>query len=1045
MRSLSFSISAVLLILTGISSAQGAPLRFNRDVRPILSNHCFQCHGPDSANRKAGLRLDQREQALKPAESGEPAILPGKPDASELVRRIFATEKAEVMPPPAVHKELTAAQKEILKRWVAEGANYEPHWALIAPVRSELPEVKKKEWVRNGVDAFILARLEQEGLQPSPDADWVTLFRRLSLDLTGLPPRVNDVRQFEKEIAAAEAQPNGSKRGGPVDQVYERWVNRFLDSPHYGERMAVDWMDAARYADSNGYQVDRDRETYAWRDWVINAFNKNMPFDQFTIEQIAGDLLPEATLEQRVATGFHRNHMLNEEGGIIPEEFLAEYCADRVETTATVWLGQTFNCTRCHDHKFDPFTQKDFYGLYAFFHNVTEKGIGDYGANIRRNAPPQLKLKAPEVEAKIADLRKQIEAVRGQIATQEAELTAGIEGWGDRLMAERVAWQPVKLSSVTGNKDAAKLTEQGTARVTFPGTGTYKITAEMPVPAGAVTGYRLVLRSVPPESSPAKPVDPKTDKLSTEKLQVGPVQLFRVEADPKDPAKTNSAVITLTAGKVGKSLPSGEVAKTLEPKGATRAELEFPPQGKIALVYETEAMTVANAKGLRLETTLKIKEQVGPYDLAVEWTTSAHDLFVGQEVVDIVTKEPAARTEEEGKQLVDIRRGRHPLYRQLTARIGELEGQIGQEDLKIPTAMVMEELPQPRKTFIMMRGEYNKLGAEVQAATPAVLPVMPADWPRNRLGLARWLVDPKNPLPARVTVNRYWQGVFGTGLVRTAEDFGTQGEAPSHPELLDWLATEFIRTKWDVKGMMRLLVTSSAYRQSSVVSAGLVEKDPENRLLARGPRFRLQAEFLRDQALAASGLLVERVGGPSVKPYHPPGLYEQVVAGSSANSYEQGKGEDLFRRSLYTYWKRSVPNPAMLVFDAPFREACSMRRPRTNTPLQALNLMNDPTYVESARKLAERMIREGGSTVALQIDYGYRLVLGRGAKTRELAILIAAYDRTVGEFQKDSAQAVELLKVGTVPAESQIPPARLGALTVIASTLLNLDEAVMKE
>jgi hypothetical protein len=570
-------------------------------------------------------------------------------------------------------------------------------------VRPPLPPVEHAAWSENPIDRFILARLEAEGLSPAAEADRSTLIRRLALDLTGLPPS-----RAEAEAFLADPSPD----------AYDKLVDRFLASPHYGERMAVDWLDAARYADTNGYQVDRDRENWPWRDWVIAAFNDNLPFDRFTVHQLAGDLLPNPTRAQRIATGFHRNHMLNEEGGIIAEEFLAEYTGDRVETTATVWLGQTFNCTRCHDHKFDPLTQRDFYSLKAFFHNVNEKGVGDYGAHVRVNAPPFLRVPTPEQEARLAELKAQAEA-----AVQA-------------------------LAELSG-------------------------------------------------------------------------------AEPKDP----------------------------------------------------DAIKQAEA--------------------AVKQHQQAQAAF----------------------------------------------------EASIPTALVMEELPRPRKTFILVRGDYASPGEEVTAATPAILPALADDLPRNRLGLAKWLVAADNPLTARVTVNRFWQSLFGTGLVATPDDFGSQGALPSHPELLDWLAVEFRESGWDVKRLVKLIVTSATYRQESAIPPGLADRDPGNRLLARGPRFRLQAEVLRDQALAAAGLLVPTLGGPAVKPYHPPGLYEQVVnqKDNPKATYAQGSGSDLHRRSLYTYWKRSVPHPAMLAFDAPFRETCTVKRSRTNTPMQALTLMNDPTFVEAAR------------------------------------------------------------------------------------------------
>ena len=858
----------LLLIASGAQRvfADDEALRFNRDVRPILANHCYQCHGPDSQSRRGGLRLDRRELAIAAAESGEAAIVPGNAGRSQLVERIQSHDSSIIMPPPAVAKPLTDDQKKLLIRWIEQGAPYEPHWSFMAPKRPTVPSTNQPTWVRNEIDAFVLKRIETAGLLPSPEADLQTLIRRLSLDLTGLPPSPADVAAFVQEMTDAIRD---SSEHAQRDATYAKWVKQLLDSPHYGERMAVDWLDVARFADSNGYQVDRDREISAWRDWVINAFNANMPFDQFTIEQIAGDLLPDASLSQKIATGFHRNHMLNEEGGVIPEEFLAEYCADRVETTAAVWLGQTFNCARCHDHKFDPFTQRDFYSLYAFFHNVTEKGIGKYGTSIRHSAPPFLKLPAPEIEKQIESLKPQITEAQQALSTIDSQLVAEQATWEAELRT--------RMSDQTGE---------------------------------------------PPETPP-------------------------VVSDPV--------------------------------------------------------------------------------------------------IAAILLTEPSRRTDGDKSKLSDFQKATHPGRKTASERHAALTKQSEDLELQIPTTLVMEEMPEPRVTQILIRGVYDKLGDVVTADIPASLPPMSPEWPRNRLGLARWLVAPSNPLTARVTVNRVWQSLFGTGLVRTSEDFGTQGEAPSHPELLDWLADEFVQSGWNVKHLLTLIVSSSTYRQRSMMTARLRELDPENRLLARGPRFRLQSEFVRDQALAASGLLVRKIGGPSVKPYHPPGLYEQVTAGSGTNVYTEGQGDDLHRRSMYTYWKRSVPNPAMLVFDSPFREACTVRRARTNTPLQALNLMNDPTYVESARFLAGRMLNEAASNPAAQISLGFRLVLARPPQATELEILTRAFQRTLNEFEQDTAAATALLQIGAARSPEQRNPAQLAAMTVVASTILNLDEAVMKE
>lgn len=1003
------------------------PIRFNSDIRPILSNNCFKCHGPDSSHRKASLRLDDRDKALVPAESGDVAIVPGKPEASELVRRIFSTDPNEVMPPPAANKPLTSAQKALLNRWVASGAAFEPHWAFVLPHRPDVPVVKRTDWPRNAVDSFILARLEQESLSPSPEADKATLFRRLSLDLQGLPPLPADVDAFSREMLEAERQGAAA-----ADAVYVRWVNKLLDSPHYGERMAVDWLDAARFADTNGYQVDRDREMYAWRDWVIGAFNANMPFDQFTVEQIAGDLLPNATVAQKIATGFHRNHMLNEEGGIIPAEFLAEYCADRVETTATVWLGQTFNCARCHDHKFDPFTQRDFYSLYAFFHNVAEQGIGNYGANIRRNAPPQIKLPSPDVDVRLASLRNEQTETQRRLQELDATLASSQAAWEERVRSAPLAWRGAEFASASLDKQPLT---PGAEKLVLPlpalEGGAHAIVIETRFPLPRTTALRLEAR---PASNAAGDKPPAALQLTQ----------WKIVRRGKDAAQAPQPLV-LRAAEAEGTLPAAEAAKALDDQGKSAAVLSGQVGSSSAVVEFDPVTSTDESSFVTLEFSLKATEKTPPWELRLSMVETEPEFLVPTAVLAIVRKDAKDRTPPEKQQLVEFRAAKSADRRVLAERMAALAKQVDETDLQNPTTLIMEDLAMPRPTHILVRGAYDKLGEAVTANTPRLLPPLSPELPKNRLGLARWLVDPVNPLPARVTVNRYWQMLFGTGLVRTAEDFGTQGEPPSHPELLDWLATEFIRTGWDVKGMLRLVVTSATYRQSSRLTAALRERDPENRLLARGPRFRLQAEFLRDQALATSGLLSPKIGGPSVKPYHPQGLYEQVTAGNGTNTYVEGKGDDLYRRSMYTYWKRSVPHPSMLVFDATFREACTVRRPRTNTPLQALNLMNDPTYVESARHLAERMLREGGATPESRVTWAFRQVLARPPRAAEIAILVRAYERVLKSYQSDATAAAELLKVGATPPSMGSDPVQLAAMTTIASTIMNLDETVTKE
>jgi hypothetical protein len=940
-----------LLSLTTLAGA--AELSFNRDIRPILSDNCFYCHGPDKNNRKGDLRLDVREELIKLG-----------PQA--LIERITTSDADDLMPPVESHKKLSAKQKDTLKQWIAEGAKYEPHWAFVPPVKPKSG---------NSIDDFIRAELKKHGLQPAPKASRETLMRRLALDLTGLPPKPSD-----------EADLND-------------FIDRLLDSPHYGEHMAVGWLDAARFADTNGYQVDRDRELWPWRDWVIKAFNANMPFDQFTIEQIAGDLLPGATLDQKIATGFHRNHMLNEEGGIIAEEFLAEYTADRVETTAAVWLGQTFNCARCHDHKFDPFTQHDFYAMKAFFHNVPERGVGIYSNPVRTNAPPFVKLPAPELEAKIAALNAKLKPVEDQLKG----LAAGdIEPWAKKLAATKIDWQPLEPQKATGGDNPPQIADKAVL-VGPQETRANNIVIRAKLPAGKITAIRLECSTTAPSAS-----------FQWSELKVGKSKLHAIDATH---------------------------ANVLDNDRKTKSVLSVAPDKSVQALFELEKPL----EGAEVAISIGVENAGGPSQWRLFATTNATELIAPASIAAIAQKEAAKRTAAERKQLASFRLAQMPEHRRLSEEETALKKQIAAAEAEIPTTLVMEEQKEMRPTFILMRGAYDKPGEKVVAATPAVLPALAADLPRNRLGLAKWLVSRENPLTARVIVNRFWQHFFGTGLVRTSEDFGSQGEPPSHPELLDWLAVTFQESGWDVKKLVKLIVTSETYQQSSRHSSDA--SDLSNQWLSRGPRHRLSAEVIRDQALAASGLLVEKIGGPSVKPYHPPGLYEQVVAqrDNPKATYQQGSGDDLHRRSLYTYWKRSVPHPGMLLFDAPFRETCALRRSRSNTPLQALNLMNDPTYVEAARFLAQRMIKEGGTSIESRLTHGFRLLLGRKPRPQELEVLTTAVERSIQDFTKDAEAAKQLLSFGDAKTDDKLSAAELAAYTTVASTLINLDETITKE
>jgi hypothetical protein len=848
-RSFAAALPALaLLIILGADApaASGAgtgkpAIDYNRQIRPILSNNCYKCHGPDAEERQAELRLDVRDQALAPADSGERAIVPGKPEASGLVKRVFATKKSLVMPPPKSNKALSDAEKQLLKDWVAQGAPYQTHWSFQSPKRPALPKVKAASWTRNPIDDFILSRLEAEGLSPSLEADRPTLIRRLSLDLTGLPPTLAEVDAFLADHRA---------------DAYETVVDRLLNSPRFGERMALDWLDAARYADTHGFHIDSGRDMTRWREWVINAFNKNLPFDCFTIEQLAGDLLPDATLDQKIASGFNRNHMISFEGGAIPEEYLTAYIVDRVNTTGTVWLGLTVGCSQCHDHKYDPITQKEFYSLYAFFNNVPEKGLdGSKG-----NASPLVKVPSPAQ-------RKAIDVIGSALREYQSALK-------------------VLDDSAKHLRDARVLLKSPT-------------------------------RTVPNDAGPAP--DSKADD---------------------------------------------------------------------ARLAQEEAAFASLRKAL---------EQ------------------------DIVT----ARRE------------------------------LAAEEARVPTAMVMEEMGKPRDTFLLIRGQYDKHGDKVQPGVPSFLLPLPDGASADRLALARWLVDPKHPLVGRVAVNRIWQTIFGAGIVRTSEDFGSQGEPPSHPELLDWLAVEFVTPEaagaaaWDVKALVRRIVTSATYRQRSSATHELIARDPENRLLARGPRVRLQAEFLRDQALAVSGLLNGEIGGKSVSPYQPPGLWEELMSRAdgknwSAQTYVQSHGKDLYRRTMYTFWKRTSPPPSLATFDAPDRETCTVRRARTNTPLQALVLMNDPTYVEAARKLAELVMTAGGPSPDDRIAFAFRLATARRPNDQERTVLKTIFDNDLARFRNDRAAAKKLLSVGESRRDENLESAELAAWTTVASVILNLDEVLTK-
>jgi len=987
---------------------------FNKDVRPILSDNCFACHGPDDKARKADLKLHTREGALHVLDLKKPA-------ESDLLKRLTTTNLKERMPPAKTGKTLTSAQIETLKAWVAQGAEYQGHWAFLAAKRPTVPSG------RNAIDYFIESRLGKEGLKLSPEADRATLIRRVTLDLTGLPPTPKEVDEFVNDKSP---------------DAYAKVVARLTSSIRYGERLALDWMDAARYADTNGYHIDNGRDMTRWREWVIDAFHKNKRFDEFTIEQLAGDLLPGATLAQKVASGFNRNHMINFEGGAIPDEYHMAYIVDRVNTTATVWMGLTIACAQCHDHKFDPISQKDFYRLYAFFNNVPERGLdGNKG-----NSTPLIKVPSAEQEKRMASARLEIAALEAKLKGPMPELDAGQVAWEKNPGSSKTEWKNLEL---------AKLRSKGGATFTTEKDGTVVVGG----PNAATETYTFTFRS-------------DLSKLTALRLDVFPDD----KLNGKGPGRSVNGNFVMTGIRV--SLGEGTEPTILKLKSASadfsQKEGGFdvksllgkggpgwaisPEFGKPHFAVFELAEPLAADKDVTVQLQFNsgfASHQFGRFRLSATNSATPHEpAGMPASVAAALKLEPANRSDAHKAELRAYYRNIvSPELRKLNDRVAKLKKLIVDEEKAIPDAMVMEEMKKPRDTFVMIRGAYDKRGEKVTSGTPGALPpltpVANAPGSPNRLDLAKWLVSPEHPLTARVTVNRYWQMFMGTGLVKSTEDFGTQGDFPSHPELLDWLAVEFRESGWDLRKLITQLVTSATYRQSSVVSKELYAKDPENRLLGRGPRFRLQAEFLRDQALAISGLINGEVGGKSVSPYQPPGLWEELMsradgANWTAQKYTQSHGKDLYRRTMYTFWKRTCPPASLAALDAPDRETCVVKRSRTNTPLQALVLMNDPTYVEASRKLAERVMNEGGATTEERLAFVFKLATARLPREKEVAILKRVFDAQKERFAKDKMGAEKLLKVGESPRDEKLDAIELAAWTMVANAILNLDEVLTR-
>ena len=1024
-------------IAAGDDAAPARPVDFTADVRPILSDRCFSCHGPDAAKRKGRLRLDTAEGARR-------VLTPGDPDGSELVHRIVADDPDDVMPPPESNLVLTAEEKSVLTRWIAEGADYRTLWSL-EPVRHvEVPQVRGQSAPEapNPIDAFIRARLEAEGLSPAPAASPDARLRRLAIGLTGLPPALEEIERFTTD---------------PSPRAYARLVEHYLASPAYGERMAVDWLDLARYADTYGYQNDVERDVSPYRDWVIRAFNDNLPYDQFLTWQLAGDLLPTPTREQRIATAFNRLHRQTNEGGSIDEEFRIEYVLDRVNTFGTAVMGLTLECARCHDHKFDPISQRDYFALSAFFNSIDESGLYSHFTDATPT-PALLLWPSHEAEAqhqavvrRIATLEARLEEAARDARTEVREGRTEVRPYGEGVrpiahltfeavdgesVRDRVAKEPARLVDapqlVTGADDGRPAMRfSGDNAVVHPGVRTFLRT----------DCFSIAIRLRPAEHQDRAIV----------------VHQSRAWAD----AGSRGFELTLERGRPFFGLihfwPGNAIAVR------AREPLPVDEWSDLVVTYDGSSRAAGirlYLNGSPLATDVvrdRLSKDIGyttmagekkppehPFTIGARFRDSGfkNGLVAGLQVFDVALT-AAEVAHAAGREPSDAERSAHDLarhhepYRRTLAELRALREEESRLVTGVPELMVMEELPQPRPAHLLARGAYDAPDEVVPRDTPASLPPFPSDAPRDRLGLARWVTDPAHPLTARVAVNRIWRMHFGRGLVASLEDFGSQGTLPTHPELLDWLADWFVRDGWDVKALHRLIVSSETFQQTSRPSAEAAARDPDNRLLARGPVRPLQAEWVRDGALAAGGLLARTLGGPSVRPYQPEGLWERSGTGKT---YVQDTGDRLYRRSLYTFWKRTLPPPSMTAFDAPTREVCVARREATMTPLQSLVLLNDPQFVEAARALAQTLLRRHPADAAPRHRDAFRALLGRDPDTREAQVLAQAFEEQRAAFAADPSGARELLGVGESPWDERLSPVDLAAMTVVAHLVMNHDE-----
>ena len=947
-----------LAIFLAALSANAKTIDFQKQIRPILSDNCFQCHGPDPKTRMAGLRLDTREAAMA-SRSGGSAIVPGKPAESQLYKRVAETNAAKKMPPAYSHKTLTTQQIDLLKSWIAEGAPWTEHWSFRAPVQAKPPVVKNATWPASAIDRFILARLESEGLAPAPLADKRTLIRRVSLDLTGLPPKPSEIEAYLKDL---------------TPKAYERMVDRYLASPHYGEHRGRYWLDAARYGDTHGIHVDNYREIWPYRDWVIQAFNRNLPFDQFTTEQLAGDLLPNPTLDQKIATGFHRCNVTTNEAGIIEDEYAEIYAKDRADTTGAVWLGMTVGCATCHDHKFDPISQKDFYALGAFFRNTTQNVMD---GNIP-DTPPVLVVPRKEDREEWASLNGSLATVRKQMKETRASADSAFASW---LESRKKSEDPRPLDEKDElfRADIAALAKSGD--LVKPG--------DSPV-AGVPAMFFTKNEGLEVKDAPRLDAE-KPFSISVSFFFPKAEQSYTIAAHQNSKDKGRGWLIDVGARVIGVRL-IGDDGKNIEIRAAHLEQIKHGTWNHVSVSYDgsrhqsgmglflngraipTQGRGNQNVElrgSIGVDTPLVLGRSLAEGAIAdfrifnraiTESEAALLNEWLAIEAA-LETESQALKPEQRTPLMTYFLVKEYEPYRKLVEEQNELNAKAQVIAKRGAITLVMHERSsETPSAHILYRGAYDQKRQLVAASTPSVLPPMTSDMPPNRLGFAKWLFTAEHPLTARVTVNRMWQEIFGTGLVKTPDDFGSQGEPPSHPELLDWLAVDFRQNGWDVKRFYKQILMSATYRQAAQATPAKIAKDPDNRLLSRGPRFRMDAEMVRDYTLAASGLLVRQIGGPSVKPYQPEGVWEAVaMLGSNTRFYEPDKGDGLYRRSMYTFWKRSAPPAQMEIFNAPSRESCTIRRERTNTPLQALATMNDVQFVEAAKVLAERSMQNVAS------------------------------------------------------------------------------------